>query len=109
MTESVSPRLVEQPIDKKSPTVGSPTGETSHKMSLFPASDSFYFTTGRVDQRPSTQSERSLSKMKRTEVDSVEILEVRSALVTTDALPKNWIFGGNGMLFSIDRLFHRRS
>ena len=102
MTESVSPRSVEQPIDKESSTVGSPTGETSHKMSLFSAYDSFYFTTGRVDQRPSTQAQRPLLKMKRTEVDSVELLEVRSALVTTDALPKNWIFGGNGMLFSLD-------
>jgi hypothetical protein len=33
----------------------------------------------------------------------------RSALVTADALPKNFSSGGNELVFSIDRLFHRRT
>ena len=109
MAESVSSRIVEQSIDKTSSTEGPNAGEVFTNIPLYPAFGSFDDSVERVDQRPSTQSERSNSKMKRTKIVTVKLLGVRSELATTDALTENCILGGNGTLFSLDRLFHRRS
>ena len=48
-------------------------------------------------------------RMKRAALGNLVVDSRRSALETTDALPKNFSFGGSGLIFSLDRLFHRRS
>lgn len=109
MTESVRPRLAEQPIDHASSAEGPAAGATILRMSLFPASGYCGCSTGGVDQRPSTPTRQSHPEVKRVAHVMKEVVSKRrSAIETTDALPKNFPFGGNGLLFSIDRLFHRR-
>ena len=62
-----------------------------------------------VDQRPSTQARQPLSKITRAAHEKEEVVPGRSANETTDALSENSLAGDNGMLFSLDKLFHRRS
>ena len=109
MTERVEPRDAEQPRDEKSSAGGPPAGATESLGSLFPASGFRGCSTGGVASRPATPTRQSNSKRKRAALEMEEVVPRRSALETTDALPKNSSLGGNGMLFSIDRLFHRRS
>jgi len=110
MTESARPRLAEQPMDHVSSAVGPAAGATFRMMSLFPAYGFGGCSSGGDDQRPSTPTAQSHPEKKRVEQKKNEVVSKRrSALVTTDALPKNFSPGGIGILFSIDRLFHRRS
>ena len=108
MTESARPRLAEQPSDGTSSAGGPPAGATRLWGSLFPASGSCGCSTGGVAPRPTTPARQSHPRMKRIAFENSKPVSQRSALETTDALPKNFSFGGNGLLFPIDRLFHRR-
>ena len=109
MTESEVARDAEQPRDETSLAGGPPSGATERGGSLFPAVGFRGCSTGGVDQRPSTPAWQSSPRMKRSAFEMEEVASRRSAIETTDALPKNFILGGNRMLFSLDRLFHRRS
>ena len=108
MTESVVPRDVEQPRDEKSSAGGPPSGATERGGSLFPAVGFRGCSTGDVAPRPATPTRQLHLKTKRSAREMEEVASRRSALETTDALPKNCSFGGNKLLFFLDRLFHRR-
>jgi hypothetical protein len=88
---------------------GPPAGATALWGSLIPASGSSGCSTGGVAPRPTTPARQSHWRVKKVALENTEVVSKRSALETTDALPKNFVLGGNGLIFSLDRLFHRRS
>ena len=108
MTESARPRDAEQPSDDTSSVAGPPAGVTALWGSLIPASGSSGCSTGGVAPRPTTPARQSHWRVKKVALENTEVVSKRSALETTDALPKNFVLGGNGLIFSLDRLFHRR-
>ena len=106
----IIPRLTEQPRDDRSLNERPKAGATYLWVSLSPAFGSYGCSTDGVDRKPTMSSDRSHLKMTTVPVETLQVEPTRrSALVTTDALPKNIPLGSNGLLFSIDRLFHRRS
>jgi len=109
MIESAVPRHAEQPRHLTSSVEGPPAGATFPSVSYSPASGSRGCSKGSVDQRPSAPFPGSPTGRKRDALGREKVEARRSALVTTDALPKNFAAGGNRMLFFLDRLFHRRS
>ena len=109
MIEKVTPRGAEQPRDITSSAGGPPAGRTFLKMSILPAGGSCGRSTGGVDRRPSPQARQSFSRKEWSAIDVSGVESRRSAIETTDALPKNLLAGDNRMLFSIDKLFHRRT
>jgi hypothetical protein len=109
MTESVRLKVAEQPSDISSSVEGPPAGTTFLSVSIFPASGSCGCSMGSVDPRPLTQTHQSQSEKNSVAFEIENVVPRQSALETTDALPKNFSFGGNGLLFFVDRLFHRRS
>ena len=109
MTVSVLPRLAEQPRYISSSAAGPLAGATLIFVSLFPARGSYGCSTGSVDRRPSTPTQQSHSRIKRAAVVTLEVDSRHAAIETTDALPKNFTFGGDGLLFFVDKLFHRRT
>ena len=114
MTESARPRAAEQPRKTTLSAGGPETRATLLWVSLFLASGSCGCSTVRVDRRPSTRHQQSrqgttrAARMFTAESRRIAI-ETASVLRTSDALPQNCSNGSKGMLFSVDRLFHRRS
>lgn len=105
----IIPRPTEQPRDDRSLNERPKTGATQKWVSLPPAFGSCGCSTDGVDRKPTMSSEKSHLKMTIVPTETLQVEPTRrSALVTADALPKNLSSGGNELVFSIDRLFHRR-
>ncbi len=110
MTGKKIPRLTEQPINTRSSNKRPTAGATLLRVSLFPAFGSYGCSIDGVNIKPTVPSERSHLKMTIVPEKTIQVEPMRrSALVTTDALLKKKLLGSDALLFSVDRLFHRRS
>lgn len=106
MTGAALPRLADRPRGYMSSVEGPPAGATHLWGS--PAFGSCGRSTGFVDPRPSVEIPAAPAREARCRI-LVRDIATASSLGTTDALPRNFVFfGGNGLVFSVDRLFHRR-